>query len=305
MIKNQTLRATPKVSVLMTCYNAASTIEESVRSVLAQTFTDFELVLVDDLSSDNSIALIEKIDDPRIRIKKLTTRHRRTKALNQGFNLCRGEYIAVLDADDIADPTRFSKQVDLLDENIAILAVGTWFINISEDGSEISRAQFSTANNAIHRSLAFNNVLVHSSMMYRRYIAETLGGYSDDFDYAQDFALWISLAAIGTIEVIPEQLTKIRHLTNSMTNGKDYSLDSVRDSYILYKRAQGLDGLRLIDKLRGQRTIGLYGLLYAWRSLRAGKVLRAVGLTITNFWAIPIALFELLRKGLKFFKPIK
>ena len=82
-------------------------------------------------------------------------------------------------------------------------------------------------------------------------------------------------------------------------------MNMVADAYKLYKRAQGLDGLRLIDKLRGQRTIGLYGLLYAWRSLRAGKVLRAVGLTITNFWAIPIALFELLRKGLKFFKPIK
>jgi hypothetical protein len=79
----------------------------------------------------------------------------------------------------------------------------------------------------------------------------------------------------------------------------------VRDSYILYKRAQGLEGLRVIDRLRGQRTIGLYGLLYAWRSLRAGKVLRAIGLVITNFWAIPIAFVELLRKGFKFFKPIK
>jgi glycosyltransferase involved in cell wall biosynthesis len=289
----------------MTCYNAASTIEESVRSVLAQTFTDFELILVDDLSSDNSIALIEKIEDPRIKVKKLASRHRRTKALNQGLNLCRGEYVAVLDADDIADPTRLSKQVDLLNQNISILAVGTWFTNISEDGSEISRRQFSTSNIAIHRSLAFNNVLVHSSMMYRRRIVETLGGYSEDFNYGQDFALWIALAARGIIDVIPEQLTKIRQLRNSMTNGKDYSIDSVRDSYILYKRAQGLDGLRLIDKLRGQRTIGLYGLLYAWRSLRAGNIVRAIGLTIANFWAIPIALFELLRKGLKFFKPIK
>jgi glycosyltransferase involved in cell wall biosynthesis len=289
----------------MTCYNAAATIEESVRSVLAQTFTDFELILVDDLSSDNSIALIEKIEDPRIKVKKLASRHRRTKALNQGLNLCRGEYVAVLDADDIADPTRLSKQVDLLNQNISILAVGTWFTNISEDGSEISRRQFSTSNIAIHRSLAFNNVLVHSSMMYRRRIVETLGGYSEDFNYGQDFALWIALAARGIIDVIPEQLTKIRQLRNSMTNGKDYSIDSVRDSYILYKRAQGLDGLRLIDKLRGQRTIGLYGLLYAWRSLRAGNIVRAIGLTIANFWAIPIALFELLRKGLKFFKPIK
>ena len=86
----------------MTCYNAASTIEESVRSVIAQTFTNWELVLVDDLSDDNSMELIEMLGDTRIKIKKLPTRNRRTKALNQGFRLCLGEYIAVLDADDIA-----------------------------------------------------------------------------------------------------------------------------------------------------------------------------------------------------------
>ncbi len=289
----------------MTCYNAASTIEESVRSVLAQTFADFELVLVDDLSSDNSIALIEKISDPRIKIKKLVTRHRRTKALNQGLQICSGEYIAVLDADDIAYPTRFAKQISFLEENPKIVAVGTWFTNINENGELISRSEFKTSSSDIRRSLAFNSVLVHSSMMYRRSVANLQGGYLEDFDYAQDFALWIALAEVGEIGAIPEQLTKIRRLANSMTSGKDYSINLVRDSYLLYKRAQGLEGLRVIDRLRGQRTIGLYGLLYAWRSLRAGKVLRAIGLTITNFWAIPIAFAELLRKGFKFFKPLK
>ena len=289
----------------MTCYNAASTIEESVRSVLAQTFADFELVLVDDLSSDNSIALIEKISDPRIKIKKLVTRHRRTKALNQGLQICSGEYIAVLDADDIAYPTRFAKQISFLEENPKIVAVGTWFTNINENGELISRSEFKTSSSDISRSLAFNSVLVHSSMMYRRSVANLQGGYLEDFDYAQDFALWIALAEVGDIGAIPEQLTKIRRLANSMTSGKDYSINLVRDSYLLYKRAQGLEGLRVIDRLRGQRTIGLYGLLYAWRSLRAGKVLRAIGLTITNFWAIPIAFIELLRKGFKFFKPLK
>ena len=289
----------------MTCYNAASTIEESVRSVLAQTFADFELVLVDDLSSDNSIALIEKISDPRIKIKTLVTRHRRTKALNQGLQICSGEYIAVLDADDIAYPTRFAKQISFLEENPKIVAVGTWFTNINENGELISRSEFKTSSSDIRRSLAFNSVLVHSSMMYRRSVVNLQGGYLEDFDYAQDFALWIALAEVGDIGAIPEQLTKIRRLANSMTSGKDYSINLVRDSYLLYKRAQGLEGLRVIDRLRGQRTIGLYGLLYAWRSLRAGKVLRAIGLTITNFWAIPIAFVELLRKGFKFFKPIK
>jgi len=297
--------ATPKVSVLMTCYNAASTIEESVRSVIAQTFSNWELVLVDDLSDDNSIDLIEKLGDVRIKIKKLPTRHRRTKALNQGFRLCIGEYIAVLDADDIAHPTRFEKQVLLLDSDPSLVGVGTWFTNIDEQGRELSRSEFSSDPITIKRSLASNSRLVHSSMMYRRESAEVFYGYDEKFDYAQDFALWLSLSEIGALTVIPEHLTKLRRLSNSMTLGRDYSLNLVSDAYVLYRRAQGLEGLRVIDRLKGMRTIGLYGLLYAWRSLRAGNVVRAIGLIITNFWAIPLAIIELLRKSLKSFNTVK
>ena len=289
----------------MTCYNAASTIEESVRSVIAQTFTNWELVLVDDLSDDNSMDLIEKLGDPRIKIKKLPTRHRRTKALNQGFRLCIGEYIAVLDADDIARPTRFEKQVRLLDSDKGLVGVGTWFTNIDEQGRELSRSEFSSDPIAIKRSLASNSRLVHSSMMYRRESAEVFYGYDEKFEYSQDFALWLSLSEVGALTVIPEHLTKLRRLSNSMTLGRDYSLNLVSDAYVLYRRAQGLEGLRVIDRLKGMRTIGLYGLLYAWRSLRAGNVVRAVGLLITNFWAIPLAIIELLRKSLKSFNTVK
>ena len=297
--------ATPKISVLMTCYNAASTIEESVRSVIAQTFSNWELVLVDDLSDDNSMDLIEKLGDARIKIKKLPTRHRRTKALNQGFRLCIGEYIAVLDADDIAHPTRFEKQVRLLDSDPSLVGVGTWFTNIDAQGRELSQSEFSSDPKAINRSLASNSRLVHSSMMYRRESAEVFYGYDEKFEYSQDFALWLSLSEVGALTVIPEHLTKLRRLSNSMTLGRDYSLNLVSDAYVLYRRAQGLEGLRVIDRLKGMRTIGLYGLLYAWRSLRAGNVVRAIGLLITNFWAIPLAIIELLRKSLKSFKTVK
>ena len=289
----------------MTCYNAASTIEESVRSVIAQTFTNWELVLVDDLSDDESMELIEKLGDTRIKIKKLPTRHRRTKALNQGFRLCLGEYIAVLDADDIAHPTRFEKQVRLLETEPGLVGVGTWFTNIDAQGRELSRCEFGSDPTAIKRSLASNSRLVHSSMMYRRESAEAFHGYDEKFDYAQDFALWLSLSEVGALSVIPEHLTKLRRLSNSMTLGSDYSLNLVGDAYVLYRRAQGLEGLRVIDRLKGMRTIGLYGLLYAWRSLRAGNVVRAIGLIITNFWAIPLAIIELLRKSLKSFNSVK
>ncbi|MFZ9546564.1 MAG: glycosyltransferase family 2 protein, partial [Ilumatobacteraceae bacterium] len=263
--------AAPKVSVLMTCYNAASTIEESVRSVLAQTFTDFELVLVDDLSSDNSISLIEKIDDSRIKIKKLTTRHRRTKALNQGFNLCRGEYIAVLDADDIAEPTRFEKQVAVLDANQEIVGVGTWYVDIDPSKNEISRTALTTNSKEIRSNLAYENPLPHSSMMYRRELAQRVGGYNESYDYAQDYALWLALSQFGEFTVVPEYLTQMRKLPESMTFGRDYSMNSVMDGYSLIRKAQSLTGIRFTHRLKGICTIGLYGLLYAWRSLRAGN----------------------------------
>jgi glycosyltransferase involved in cell wall biosynthesis len=297
--------ATPKVSVLMTCYNAASTIEESVRSVIVQTFSNWELVLVDDLSDDNSMELIEKLGDPRIKIKKLPTRHRRTKALNQGFRLCIGEYIAVLDADDIAHPTRFEKQVRLLDSDPSLVGVGTWYVDVDQNKVELSRTEVDGNPIRIGQRLAYENPIPHSAMMYRRVEAQKCGAYDENFDYAQDYALWLSLIDYGQFSVVPEFLTEMRKLPKSMTFGSDYSIDSVKDGYELVRRAQKLSNLTLGDRLKGMRTIGLYGLLYAWRSLRAGDVVRAIGLIITNFWAIPLAIIELLRKSLKSFNTVK
>ena len=297
--------ATPKVSVLMTCYNAASTIEESVRSVLAQTFTDFELVLVDNCSTDESISIVEKLADPRIRIVALEKNHGRTPALNIALNNAHGQYIAILDADDTSTADRFALQVDCLDQKSELVLVASWYRNVDSSGKLISEVKTPTKHLEIVQRLAFENPIINSSAMFRLSSAKSAGGYNQRFQYSQDLALWLQLAHIGKIQIIEEFLCNHRRTSTSLLSTASRGLSLPSEGYELYKRAQELDGLRLIDKLRGQRTIGLYGLLYAWRSLRAGKVLRAVGLTITNFWAIPIALFELLRKGLKFFKPIK
>ncbi len=111
-------------------------------------------------------------------------------------------------------------------------------------------------------------------------------------------AVWISFA------ILPRYLTSIRRTATSLTNTPHFGLARTRDLYILYRRAQGLEGLRVIDRLKGKRTIGLCGLLYAWQSLRAGNIVRAVGLIITNLWAIPLAIIELLRKGFNSIKSV-
>ena len=297
--------ATPKVSVLMTCYNAASTIEESVRSVLAQTFVDFELVLVDNCSTDDSMSIVRKLADQRIRIVALDKNYGRTAALNIAFNNARGRYIAILDADDTSTADRLRLQVDCLDQNSELVLVASWYRNIDASGTLINEVKTPTAHSEIIQRLAFENPIVNSSTMFRLSSAQYVGGYDQRYLYSQDFALWLKLAQIGRLQILGQYLSDIRRVSTSLSSTASSGLNLAGEGYELYKRAQGLEGLRAIDRLRGQRTIGLYGLLYAWRSLRAGNVVRAIGLTITNLWAIPLAIVELLRKGFKFFKPIK
>ena len=297
--------ATPKISVLMTCYNAASTIEESVRSVIAQTFTNWELVLVDNCSTDDSMAIVRRIGDARIRITKLERNHGRTPALNIGLNNARGEYLAILDADDLSTPDRLQLQVDYLDNNPNLVLVASWYRNINSGGELINEVKTPTQHLDIIRRLAFDNAIVNSSSMYRLASAKAVGGYEVKFSYSQDFALWLALSQIGEFAITPKFITDIRRTSDSLSSISTGSLSLASDCYALYRRAQGLEGLRVIDRLKGMRTIGLYGLLYAWRSLRAGNVVRAIGLIITNFWAIPLAIIELLRKSLKSFNSVK
>jgi len=297
--------ATPKVSVLMTCYNAASTIEESVCSVIAQTFSNWELVLVDNCSTDDSIAIVRQIGDARIRITQLESNHGRTPALNIGLNNARGEFLAILDADDLSTPDRLQLQVDCLDNNPNLILVASWYRNINSDGKLINEVKTPTQHLDIIRRLAFDNVIVNSSSMFRLASAKAVGGYEVEFSYAQDFALWLALSQTGKFAITPKFITDIRRTSDSLSSISTRSLSLASDCYALYRRAQGLEGLRVIDRLKGVRTIGLYGLLYAWRSLRAGNVVRAIGLIITNFWAIPLAIIELLRKSLKSFNTVK
>ena len=257
----------PRVSVLMTCHDAAATIEESVRSVIAQTFTDWELVLVDDLSTDDSLARVERLGDPRVRIVRLATRHRRTRALNAGLRVARGEYVAVLDADDLAAPDRLARQVAALDADRSLAGVGSWFVDIDVAGRVTRRHEFDVDPLAIRRQLAHNCLLVHSAMTYRADVGRAAGAYDERYDYAQDFALWVALARRHDLGAIPAPLTSIRRLPTSMSSGRDYAMDLVRDAVRLYARAQRLPGLRVVDRMRGVRTIAWFAALLAWRTL--------------------------------------
>ena len=289
----------------MTCYNAALTIEESLRSIIAQTFTNWEIVLVDNCSTDNSLTFVKNLNDDRIKIIALDKNHGRTPALAIALENAHAEFVAILDADDISSQDRLQQQFDFLTNNPNILVVGSWYRNIDQHGNMINEVRTPTTSVDVMRRMASDNQIVNSSAMFRRQSAQSVGGYNQKYLYAQDFALWLALANFGELAILPKFLTDIRRVKSSLSSISSNSLILTADNYELYRQAQNLSGLTFLNKLNGRRTVGLYGLLYAWRSLQARNFIQALGLLIQNLWALPLVAFELLRKGFNSLKSIQ
>ncbi|MDE2223595.1 MAG: glycosyltransferase family 2 protein, partial [Candidatus Omnitrophica bacterium] len=124
----------PRVSVLMTIYNAAPFLQESIDSLLTQSFQNWELIAVENGSTDTSAEILAGYKDPRIRVFHFSQNMGRTLALIQALGQSRGEYVAILDADDVAHPLRFARQVEFLDNDPETVLVGSWVQHIDEKG---------------------------------------------------------------------------------------------------------------------------------------------------------------------------
>ncbi len=160
----------PRVTVLMTVYNGLPYIAAAVESILSQTFTDFEFLIINDGSPDNSMAAVAEYRDDRIRVVDNPENIGQTRSLNRGLQLARGELIARLDQDDIALPERLEKQVAFADANPQVAALGTAATIIDEQGIDIGSAPVLTSERTLRWGLLFHNVLSHPSVMFRRSI---------------------------------------------------------------------------------------------------------------------------------------
>ena len=239
---------TPRVSVLMTVYNGAMFLRESIDSILAQTFPDWELIAVDDGSIDASPLILADYSDSRVRVFPLAKNIGRTPALRYAFDNARGEYIAVLDQDDISHPARLERQVKYLAQHPDVVLVGSWAENIDQVGQVFDRFSPPTDHNEIIDLLGYNNPFVHSSVMYRKEAASAVGGYPSQFGYAQDYALILELEQKGKLAIINEYLCKLRVLRESMTTSSRYRIDVPKDGIELFKYA--LETLPLSTRAR-------------------------------------------------------
>jgi glycosyltransferase involved in cell wall biosynthesis len=212
-IKNVELRKMPRVSVILPVYNAEIFIEEAVKSILDQTFSDFELILLNDCSTDSTPDILEKFTDHRIRFINNDTNLKVVKTLNKGLDLATGEFIARMDADDIAHPLRLEKQVNFLTKHPETDLVGSW---VQHFGAESTVMKAATEHDHIKVRLFFVNPMFHPAVMFRneRFKKNNLR-YEESFKNAEDYGLWVK--AIDTLKFanIPEILLKYRiHAAN-------------------------------------------------------------------------------------------
>jgi len=203
---------TPQVSVVLAVYNGERHVEASLRSILRQTFTDFELIAIDDGSTDRTPEILSSLqrDDGRLRVVTQENRGL-TASLIRGVDMARGRYIARQDADDISPPERFRKQVEFLDAHPSVAAVGSWADVIDGTGSVVGVLKPPSGPRAVARALQTLRVaIVHGSMMMRREAILSVGGYREAFPVCQDYDLWLRLIAAFDLDNLPEALNQWR-----------------------------------------------------------------------------------------------
>ena len=191
-------KQTPKVSVLMSVYNDAVYLDEAIESILNQTFTDFEFLIINDGSTDGSRDIILSYADPRIRLVDNEVNLGLPVSLNKGIRLAKGEYIARQDADDVSLPDRLAQQAAFLDAHSDVTVVGCWWEWIDVDGDVFATGEIPNSNTIIKAKLVQHNVkFPHGCMMIRREALVRIGGYDRQFRFTQDLDLWLRMVKAG------------------------------------------------------------------------------------------------------------
>jgi glycosyltransferase involved in cell wall biosynthesis len=208
---------TPTVSVVMSVYNAERFLRESVESILNQSFSDFEFIIVNDGSSDGTRSILESYQDPRI-ILIHQENAGVTKALNSGLKLATGKYVARQDADDVSKPDRLSKQVAFLKANPAVGLLGTRFEFIDEHSQVTRLGALPTDNKTLQQRLPVINQFSHGSVMIRKEALDSVGLFREFFKYAQDYDLWLRIAEHYEVCNLPDYLFCYRELEQAISS---------------------------------------------------------------------------------------
>lgn len=213
----------PKVSVIMSVYNGSNFLDQAIDHVLKQTFSDFEFIIVDDKSTDNSPETITAwmIKDSRIKIIKNDQNIGLTKSLNNAIRESGGEYIARIDVDDICYPERIANQVAFLDVHQGYALVGSWAEIIDYKNNILRVVKYPTECVDLKKDLIKYNPFFHSSIMIRKSVLDDVGLYNENFKFAQDYELYFRIAKKYDLANLPLILIRYRESIDSVTSRKN------------------------------------------------------------------------------------
>jgi glycosyltransferase involved in cell wall biosynthesis len=268
----------PAISVLMPVYNGSGYLRAAVESVLGQTFADFELILLDDGSTDEAAGIVDALArrDSRIRVIHRANRGL-TKSLNECLRLARGEFAARMDGDDLCLPERFQLQVDFLRAHPAVVLVGGAY-DIIEDEGRLLRRMDQPCDDATLQQICLSGrtPICHPLAMFRTQAALKAGGYDEQMIVAQDLDLWLRLGELGQMACLPQVLLRYRMHETSVSEKKQQ--EQVRNMRLACERAwqrRGISGQFLGEQ--GWRATGdrdsrhVYALKYGWWAFNSGQ----------------------------------
>ncbi|HCM37611.1 MAG: Glycosyltransferase, family 2 [Candidatus Gottesmanbacteria bacterium GW2011_GWB1_43_11] len=200
----------PLVSIIMPVHNAQEFVAEAIRSILEQTYQRFKLIIIDDASTDKSAEILKKLVNPKIVYFRNPKQLGVTKSLTHALKMSKGVFIARMDADDIAYPTRLERQVKFLEGHSEVGVLGTAVEVINAEGKSVGFRKMPTDSLAIKRTLAWMNPLIHPTVMFRNSLVQRMGTYDEDLNGAEDYDLWLRYAKSTQIGNLPEVLLKYR-----------------------------------------------------------------------------------------------
>ncbi len=276
----------PKVSVVIPAYNAMTYLPETLESVLRQTFTDFEVLIINDGSSDHIVQWASELVDSRIRLISQENQGL-SGARNTGIAQAQGEYIAFLDADDLWEQTKLEKQVRCLEDNPEVGLVHAWMLLVDEQGKFTGRVMPSYAEGDVWKQLAEKNVIACPSVIVRRCCFEKVGVFDQSLHSLEDWEMWIRIATSYPFAVIKEPLAYYRQLPNSMSKNCQVMEQSFHTVIERTFRSAPLE----LQYLKN-RSYGHANLCLAWKALQSKN--RDYKLAI-HFWQQAILYYPQLR----------
>lgn len=207
----------PLISVVLPVYNTENYITTSIQSIINQSYSNFELIILDDGSTDRTAEIVRTFDDKRIRFIQHENMGM-AATLNKGIQLAKGSFIARQDADDVSYPDRFEKQITFLLENPAVAMVGSFARIIQDGNNQLRYLKHPFRNNSIKFFLFFDNPFVHSSIMMRKNVVIEMGCYQiNRASLIQDYDLWSKIADKYQVANLPEVLLDYREVSSGIS----------------------------------------------------------------------------------------